>query len=139
LSWSTTLQVLAGIPVGLAVYYLLLRPLTRYLIRWRQARWLAKNSPAKGTRPQVRLVHNGVTYDLTDQLLRVNDDEQDRAVWLVQGPQHLRFVDGEYINLQLEMPAPKKTSVTFQLTSLPSGYGRFATLEELIKQYPELS
>lgn len=125
--------------LGVVVIYLGLRALVTWFLRQRQFRALLKNVPPKGARPVVKLTHDGVTYDLTDQLMRANDAEDKSAVWIVLGPQHLRFKHGQGINLQVRRPQPAKTNIRFQLITMPSGYARFATRDEVIKDYPELS
>lgn len=128
--------MLAGIVTGLVIYYLALRPLMRYLHRRRFHR--IPDPPPKGTRPEVHLVYDEVTYDLTDKLLRA-DDQDGCAVWVVQGPQHLRIPDGQVIDLRIRRPQPRDTSVRFVLMVETSGFGRFATRNEMRNDYPELS
>jgi hypothetical protein len=135
---STTLLLVGGV-----VEFLLLCAAALWLGRRigvrRMRRRLEKARPPKGTRPVVILVHDEVEYDLTDSLLRVHDRDG-KAVWVVQGPLHLRFTDGIKLDLRLGNPVPHDTELKLDLISSPGEItGRFRTFDELVDEYPELA
>lgn len=102
--------------------------------RRRQIRELERYAPPRGTRPVVRLEHDGVTYDLTEFLLRAKDDAHGCAVWVVIGPEHLRFTTPD-VNLHVEQPVPKDTHLVVEMCDVPP---RFRTKEELMDMLEEI-
>jgi hypothetical protein len=132
-SWDTVLETAGGLVVGLLLYFVALPLLLTVVHRWRHNRHI----PAKGTRPEVLLIHDGVTYDLTEQLLRIKDNKRGQAVWVICGPQHLKL--REDLNIQVGRPAPRNTGLKVDIKSEQGDdFGRFATLQELKQLYPEL-
>jgi hypothetical protein len=116
-----------------------------FLGRWAGRRLVAPRlqalklaRPVKGTRPHVRLDYDGVTYDLTDDLLRANDRDG-KAVWVVQGPLHIRFSVGEVIDLRITHWDPTVTAIAMSLRVRLGKSQRFMTLQELLDEYPELA
>jgi hypothetical protein len=85
--------------------------------------------PPKGTRPQVRLVCDGLIYDLTDDLVLLpEDDENGCAVWQVYGPAHLALVGTPVITI--EHPVPVMTHIKIDLIGGPQG-SRFPASGEI--------
>lgn len=91
-------------------------------------RWHPTPRPPKGTRPVVRLHYDGIIYDLSEDLERVNDDDQGRAVWRVHGPKHLRMI--EQACLEIDRPLPENTALDICFIGDPEQGANFRRLDE---------
>lgn len=108
----------------------------RWVMRRMHSRSM-KDRPPKGTRPQVDITMDGVTYDLTDDLVRVADNERGWATWVVVGPQHLRLPRNMNPFVAITMPVPRMTEVSFAMIAIDSDWCRFMTMEEIIEDNPK--
>lgn len=95
-------------------------------MRW----WFRRRDtrPPKGTRPEIRMMYDGVIYDLTEELERLGDDEYGCAQWQVHGPQHLRLTLPP--DIVIHGPIPHDTHLKLSLIGGPDG-SRFPTREEI--------
>ncbi len=125
LLWS----VLLGAVAGLLAYRLLFH---RLLMRYLAHRFYEQSRPPKGTRPEVRVVVDDVFYDVTDDLLRGEDDDRGHTVWYVVGPQHLRLTEPPAVSIG--HPTPKDTHVAVTMRGEP-GEARFETAESIREKY----
>lgn len=99
-------------------------------------RRLKRDAPPQGTRPEVRLVVSGITYDVTDSLIDAGvKQDNGRQLWLVLGPQHLRVPQGSAMTVEIGAPVPRKTHVEVLIRG-PADGGRFWTFEELAERFP---
>jgi hypothetical protein len=126
--------LLGGVVVGSLLGLYMARQAAPTVTRWILDRRANRNRPPKGTRPTVRLTYTGVTYDLTDDLVRLPDDDKGFAVWAVLGPQHLRMQAGNTGRLDIIHPIPMMTNVTMRMTGPPDAV-RFETAEEIRETY----
>ncbi len=127
--------VLAGVVIFVAGW--LSVPAVTALLAWRKHRRFSKHvektALPKGTRPDVKLIYDGVTYDLTDGLRRAEDEDgTGYAVWVVLGPAHLRMTEPPDISIGL--PLPRHTHVKLSMQGSPQD-SRFSTLDEINKEY----
>lgn len=108
------------------VMWWIVRPIITPFVRWRHR----AHQPPKGTRPDVRLTFDAVTYDVTETLIRAPDTEEGLAIWIVTGPKHLVFHPGTPFRIDLKHPR-----VDIQIIG-NDVEGRFRTPEELRELYP---
>jgi len=91
--------------------------------------------PPKGSRPNVRVIVDGVTYDLSESLIR-GPDQDGKATWFFEGPQHVRLFGT--LKTHIASPAPVDTRVQIMVVGNPKDGGRFMTMEEICRQFPDL-
>lgn len=125
-----------GLIAAGAVAFLTYRQLSKILIRRRYH----KHRPPKGSRPSVRISYDEVIYDLSEELVRVNDSEEGLAVWIVVGPAHLLMTRRPEAVLVFSVlhPVPSLTDVRFPIQQVDEDWCRFFTLDEIRESYPEL-
>ncbi len=121
------LAILLGVLVGLALWRYLFAPGVTLLHRRMLARHIEKSTSPKGTRPTVKMRYDGLVYDLTDSLLRAEDDNG-WAVWVVLGPEHLNMTTPP--EMEIEVPVPRQTHVMLPMQGMPTS-ARFSTLAEI--------
>ncbi len=121
-----------GLAFGTATWLLLRKLVLPLLHRWLMRRHVAKTALPRGTRPSVLMHYDGVTYDLTDSLLRAKDDPDGWVVWVVHGPQHLRLIHPP--TMEIRLPLPRQTHVRLTMQGSPDD-SRFSTLDEIRKEF----
>lgn len=104
----------------------------------RRRNWRPATAP-QGTKPQVLLEVDDVTYDVTDQLYRVRDSDKGFARWLIFGPQHVVLKQDVTVTFAMRHPVPRNTLVEVMLVRDDQPTGRFATFEEMAKAWPEIT
>lgn len=122
----------AGIWIALAVRRMWVAP------RWLQRRRMAKHAPPRGSRPEVHLVFEGVTYDLTETLLDAGVQAGGTHLWVTAGPGHIRL-SPEQPGFWLDVPylMPVDTVVEVPVTSSGERQQlRFMTAQEIRVKYP---
>lgn len=95
-------------------------------------RHMLKHRPPKGTRPEVRVVIDGITYDVTEQMQRRADRPDGCAVWVIRGPEHVRMAKGSAPLVRVRNPVPLATEVVLMLARVGDrAQARFATQQEI--------
>lgn len=128
MSWQTVEDIVLNLCFLYTAYRLGVLSLRFSLKHWLRRR---QHQPPRGTRPRVRLVHDDVTYDLTESLVDMGLRADGVQVWAVHGPQHLRIKLGDELSLQHQDPMPEKTIVDFRLVQVDGETARFRTSEEI--------
>lgn len=98
------------------------------------SRWLGRGAPPRGTRPKVRLICEGVTYDVTDVLLDAGVQENNHHLWVVLGPAHVRVRSGG-IRLLTRL-LPERTDIEVPVKETDDGALRFLTMAEIRRRFP---
>lgn len=130
------LWAILGLLLGLLLSMLFARRVA-YVIRGLRLRRMMKNRPPMGTRPEVGFTYEDVTYELTDDLVRVTDNELGWARWAAVGPPHLLLPRTVKPIIRITKPVPLKTEVSFCVVACGDGWCRFMTVEEITEQYPK--
>lgn len=127
------LWVVVGFLAGILLWRLLAQPIADWLLR----RWVRKAQPPKGTRPEIEITYDGVTYDLTDSLIRVADNEDGWAKWVIVGPPHLRLLRTVKPKAAITSPPPRETEVAVCVAAIDDDWCRFMTMEEIVEMHPK--
>ncbi len=121
--------MIAGFGLGLL--------LATVVYRRRRSREHGRAAPQRGDRPEVKLLHDGLTYDLTDELQRIADNDKGQAVWAVHAPQHLRF-PASMVTVPLTTTIVPDTSLRLFMRAFADDqqqmWMRFATPEEITEE-----
>jgi hypothetical protein len=100
---------------------------------WHRRRWIIRNAPPVGSRPEVQVIIDGVSYEVTDTLIRLRA-APGRARWAIVGPAHVRVQGGQSGIVQVSAPPPLSTTVEMLLIGEPNG-GRFMTVQEIKERF----
>lgn len=113
---------------------------TRYWLRpWLWRRRLRHLVPPQGTRPDLQLTCDGITYDVTSVLLDAGVQDNGRQLWVLPGPEHVRLDragpdHGFWLGMKI---LPARTDIEVPVTVSDDGTTvRFMTMTEIRQKYP---
>lgn len=101
---------------------------TGKLVDWRSRPRRVRSTAPSGTRPNVRIIHDDVIYDVTEELEYLGPDATGCAVWLIHGPVHLRMLSRPEV--EVLDPVPESTHLAVRFENVDGGRMRFSTREE---------
>lgn len=114
-----------------AVAYVVSMVSTAVVVRqvqfWFRRRRYRVDPPLKGSRPHVTMEHDGILYDLSEDLEQIENDSSGSAQWVIHGPLHLRM--DQPPALWVRRPVPRDTHIQLFLVGQPPQV-RFADPEE---------